>query len=117
MKKWTMMTLAAPLALIASQALAEDWIAIGTGSDGSSIRIDKDSIRRGSDGLIYWTDKLTTRDVTGDLKSQNAADCQKRIYYPISLGGVDLPNWRGKGQTDPSSAAKSELQYACANAG
>lgn len=115
MKKW-IVTLAVPIALIASQALAEDWVVLGTSSYGSVISIDKDSIRRGSDGLIYWTDKLTTPDVTGNLKSQSAADCRKRVYYPVSLGGVDLPNWRSTGQTHPTSTSKSEMKYACANA-
>jgi hypothetical protein len=109
-RKWTM-TLVLPIGLIASQAIAEKWITVGSSSDGTSVSIDKDSIRRGSDGLVYWTDELE------NLKSENAADCQKRIYYPINLGGVALPDWRASGQTNPSSASKAELKYACANAG
>lgn len=110
MKTWKML-LAVPLALIGSQAIAENWVAVGTDSSGGSVFVDKDSIRQGSDHLTYFTDK------SFDIKSQNAADCQKHIYYPVSLGGADITDWRHHGQANPSSAAKAEVRYVCANGG
>lgn len=104
------MLAALPIALLGSQAIAENWVAVGTDSTGDSVFVDKDSIRQGSDRLTYFTDK------SFDIKSQNAADCQKRIYYPVSLGGADITDWRHHGQAHPSPASKAEMKYVCANA-
>ena len=109
MKIWKKFV-ALPVALLASQAIAENWVTVGIDSSGESVFVDKDSIRQGTDRLTYFTDK------SFDIKSQNAADCQKRIYYPLTLGGADITDWRDHGQADPPPGSKAEMQYVCANA-
>lgn len=108
---------ALPIAVFAGEALAENWITVNTDSDGFSTSVDKDSIRRGSDGLVYYTDD---HGYTG--KEDLAADCQRRVFYTINHhnkgGKVDFPNWRHESQPASLDArAEAEFQYVCANAG
>jgi hypothetical protein len=108
---------ALPVALLASQALAENWVGVAVNDDGDSLSVDKDSIRRGDDGLVYY------KDDSGDQSDAMAADCSKRLSYTLSMELIigthlDDPNWRDKGKpVQPGSFAEAELQYACANAG
>jgi hypothetical protein len=115
MKLW--MLAAVPMALLASQALAENWVALAFGNHGGHISIDKDSIRRGSDGLVYFN---VEQLANGSYFAQ-ATDCPRRKIYTISMdfgGHLDYPNWRDQGRTVMSgSEHEAELQYACANAG
>jgi hypothetical protein len=106
------MILALPLALLASEALAENWVATPQDKYGESISIDKDSIRRGNDGLVYFT----TQNEIG--KSNEAADCQRGVLYSPTLYGHDDPEWRDSPYPPrPDSMRMAELKYVCANAG
>ena len=116
--KISRMLTALPTVLLASQALAENWVTVASNDDeGSSISVDKDSIRRGGDGLVYFTDE---QDAS---YSAEAADCPRRMIYLLSLDlvigkHVDYPNWRNDGKAvEAKSFAEAELQYVCANAG
>jgi hypothetical protein len=95
-----------------SPALAENWVTLDSDPHGASV--DKDSIRRGDDGLVYFTAN------SGAGKGDHAADCQQRITYTIKLyvmNGIDYPNWRADGSAVvPDSIGDRQLQYACANA-
>src|SRR3954447_17796098 len=97
MKIWRYAAL--PIALLASQALAQHWVAVGADKDELSTYVDKDSIRRGSDGLVYFN---ATTDAEED--SANAVDCQKRIEYLLRADDhlldhpSDYPDWRDHGQ-------------------
>ena len=97
------------MALLASQAQAENWVNVGTSSAGDPVFVDKDSIRHGADGLIHFMDK------SFEMKSENAADCRRKIYYPVSLGDVPISHWHDHGQPHPKPGAKAELRYVCAN--
>ena len=105
---------AVPIALLASQAVAQRWIAVGTDPTGNSVFIDKDGIRRGSDGFVYFSAESLAE------KSAKAADCTKRQLY--ILGTLDVrrsrhknfPKWREHGVTVKSgSLEESELRYVC----
>jgi hypothetical protein len=88
-----------------SGPLPGHWVGIGFGQS-----IDKDSIRRGSDGRVHFTS-------FGDadhLTMAEAADCQQRLIY----FGEDIAGSRELGlPVAPGSFAEAELNYACANAG
>lgn len=95
-----------------SQALAENWVTVYD-EDPIWASVDKDSIRRGDDNLVYYRSD-------GPDKADRAADCQKRVSYMLKLyvmDGYDYPNWRNDGRpVVEGSAGEAELQYACANA-
>jgi hypothetical protein len=101
----------------AGTAIAENWVGVATNDDGASLSVDKDSIRRGSDGLVYY------KDDSGDQSDAMAADCAKRLSYTLSMDLIigkhlDDPNWRSSGKAvQPGSFAEAELKYVCANAG
>jgi hypothetical protein len=109
--------IALPLAAFAGQAIAENWVTVAADADGSHIMVNKDTIRRGGDGLVYYTDDSV------DQSDAMAADCAKRLSYTLSMDLIigkhlDNPNWRNNGKAvQPGSFGESELQYACANAG
>jgi hypothetical protein len=100
----------ATLALTATVARAEDWVVVVDEEIGASV--DKDSIRRGSDGLVYFT-------YEGGEKSDSAVNCDTGTLYTIKLyamGGMDQPNWRDEGrQVVPESIGEAVLKYVCAN--
>lgn len=100
-------------ALGSSPALAENWVTVFE-DDPIWGRVDKDSIRRGADNLVYYKSD-------GPDQADRAADCQKRVTYMLKLyvmKGLDYPNWRNDPQAIvEGSAGAAELQYACANAG
>lgn len=104
--------IALALALGSSPALAENWVTVFE-DEPYWATVDKDSIRRGSDGLVYFTSD-------GGGKSDNAADCQKRLSYTIKLyvmNGIDYPTWRDEGRAVvANSIGEAILNYVCANA-
>jgi hypothetical protein len=106
MKTWTTI-LASPLAMLASQALAENWVDVAR-DDDRKISIDKDSIRRGSDGLVNFTYRVVyfAWDDGDDTSLDQAADCQRRVLYQFGDGT----------HVEPDSQGDTVLQYVCANA-
>jgi hypothetical protein len=109
----------APIALLASQAFAATWISVTTdGSSDITTYVDKDSIHRGDDGVVYFDD--ATDD---DVDSAVAANCEEHVLYLLRLDDHVHPasnysDWRDKGQSvTPGSVGALELQYVCANAG
>jgi len=108
MKIWTFVAVA-PLALVASQALAHKWVAVGT----TGIRVDKDSLRRGSDGLVYFTDNIGMDLNKVGIDEDLAMDCQRRLTYVVKSDGH-----LSTGSTiEPNSIEDAEFKYVCANAG
>ena len=100
--------------LCASQAMAVDWVTVASNNDDDTWQVDKDSIHRASDGLVYFSDLYDD----GVRMSDNAADCQGRIIYALKDDDVVYPNWRENGEAPVAgSAGDLELQYVCANAG
>ncbi|MFA6113094.1 MAG: hypothetical protein WC729_03860 [Sphingomonas sp.] len=100
--------------LTASPALAEKWVTVFDDEDAEIMaQVDKDSIRRGADGLVYFT-------AEGAGKSDKAADCRSRTLYTLKLyvmNGIDYPDWRKDGrEVVPQSVGEAMLLYACANA-
>lgn len=86
-----------------SGPLPGKWVGIGFGQS-----IDKDSIRRGSDGLVYFTDYGDVFHLTGS----DAADCERRLIF----FGVNFDGWRDRGrEVAPASFAEAELNFVCAN--
>lgn len=87
---------------IGSDPLPGKWVGIGFGQS-----IDKDSIQRGSDALVYFTDY----DDAFHVRGHNAADCQRRLIY----FGQDA-GWRDRGRSvGPKTFAEAELNFVCAN--
>ena len=101
----------ATLALTATVARAENWVVVVDDEIGASV--DRDSIRRGSDGLVYFTVEYAD-------KSDDAVNCQTATVYTLKLyamDGYDHPNWRNEGrQIVPGSVGDAVYQYVCANA-
>jgi len=99
------------LALTATVAHAENWVVVVDEEIGASV--DTDSIRRGSDGLVYFTVEYSD-------KSDEAVNCETAMSYTIKLyvmGGYDHPNWRNEGRAIvPGSVGDAVYQYVCANA-
>ena len=117
MKFWRPIA-AIPMALLASQALAANWVTVGADKDELSTYVDKDSIRHGSDGLIYFN---TTTDAEED--ASRAADCQKRIDYLLHYDDhlldhpSNYPDWRDHGDAvSAGTLGEAEFDYVCANA-
>jgi hypothetical protein len=106
------MIIALAIALSGGRALAENWVMVYD-EDPIWIEVDKDSIRRGSDNLVYFTSD-------GPDRADRAVDCQKGLLYTLKLyvmNGLEYPNWREDGQPIvPDSAGEAELRYVCANA-
>jgi len=100
----------ATIVVTATVARAENWVVVVDEEIGASV--DKDSIRRGSDGLVYYT-------YEGGGKADAAANCDTHTSYTIKLyvmGGIDKPNWRNEGeQVVPDSVGEAVLLYVCAN--
>jgi hypothetical protein len=110
--KTAIIVAAGSMALLSSQALAENWVTLGGMGQGTSFGVDKDSIRRGSDGLVRFTDR---NSLLG--KSNAAADCTGRILYDVEDYKDQDPEWRKSGHSvDASSIGGIELQHVCAYA-
>ena len=101
----------ATLALTATAAHAENWVVVVDEEIGASV--DVDSIRRGSDGLVYFT-------VEYSEKSDAAVNCETATAYTLKLyvmDGYDYPNWRNEGRAIvPDSVGGAVYKYVCANA-
>ena len=112
MKIWRML-IAVPIVLLANQALAENWVTVFNDEDEGVVTVDKDSIHRGSDGLVYFMDH---RDLD---REDMAVDCQGRIAYLLKIYDVmSWSDWRKRGDAIVAgSPDDAELQYVCANAG
>jgi hypothetical protein len=105
MKIWRILV-AAPLALIASQALAENWVTVGS----TGIRVDKDSLRRGDDGLVYFSDNIGMDFNKVGINEALAMDCQRRLTYVLKSDG----HLSAGSAVKPNSIEDAELQYVCA---
>ena len=106
------MLIAAPILLLSSQALAENWVTLGSMGQGTSFKVDKDSIRRGSDGLVRFTDD---NSLLG--KADKAVDCQGHLTYVVGDPGHEDAHWRDRGHAvQPGSIGQMSLEYVCANA-
>ena len=107
--------IAAPLALLESQAAAENWVKVIPHADFEDYAVDKDSIRRGSDGLVYYTSN-------GGGKEEAAADCKERVKYTLKLYDMrdqpmEFSDWRQRGRpVVADSVGEAIFNYACANA-
>ena len=101
----------ATLALTATAAKAENWVVVVDEVIGASV--DRDSISRGSDGLVDFT-------VRYSAKSDAAVNCQTATSYTIKLyvmQGYNYPNWRNEGEPIvPGSVEDAVFKYVCANA-
>jgi hypothetical protein len=106
MKIWIALV-AVLIALVASQALARTWVAVGT----TGIRVDKDSIRHGGDGLVYFTDNIGMEMNKVGIDEDLAMDCQRRLTYVMKSDG-HLSDGRA---IEPNSIEDAEFQYVCAN--
>lgn len=99
--------------LCSSQALAENWVTIYE-DEMLWLDVDKDSIRRGSDNLVYY--QLKSLD-----KTDRAVDCRKRLIYTLKIYGeqqASFSNWRTQGFAfEANSSFEAELEYVCANVG
>ena len=104
-------SIALAVAFCGSPALAENWVTVFE-DDILWLDIDKDSIRRGSDNLVYYQLKSM-------VKTDRAVDCQKNIIYTLKIHAPDqpdFPNWRDEGwAVEAGSSFDAELQYVCAN--
>ena len=112
--KLASISIALTLMLSGSPALAENWVTVVDGEDiGASV--DKDSIQRGSDNLVFFMVRKIDR-------SDSAVDCQNRVIYTLKQYITrtifsDNPNWRNEGRAvEPSTIGDFILQYVCANA-
>lgn len=95
--------IAVPIALLGSQASAENWVTVANDADGVSHAVDKDSIRRGDDGLVYF-----------EADAKSAANCQRHVIYWLNT--YDTEHWRDHGiAVEPGTILEAELQYVCAN--
>lgn len=98
------------LVLTATAAQAENWVVVVDEEIGASV--DKDSIRRGSDGLVYFT-------VVYSSKSDAAVNCDTATSYTLKLyvmDGYTYPNWRDEGSPIiPGSVGDDVYKYVCAN--
>lgn len=111
MMRLAKISIALAAAIYGSQAQAENWVSVF--EDGPIwASVDKDSIRRGDDNLVYFRSD-------GPNKADRAANCQKRVTYTLKLyvmSGYDYPDWRDDGQAVVArSPGEAELQYVCAN--
>ena len=97
--------------LASGEALAENWIVVDDDVIGASV--DQDSIRRGSDKLVYFTAEFSE-------VSDDAVDCERGIMYTLKLhvmDGIDYPNWREEGRPIVTgSPGDAVARYVCAHA-
>ena len=84
-------------------------------------QVDTDSIRRGSDNLVYYRSRGST------FEYDKAVDCQKRIVFFLKRLTLEFfkkhmpedkiySNWRSEGRAVVErTVSGAELQYVCAN--
>lgn len=71
-------------ATLPTQALAAEWVRVGSTDSGSSVmEIDAASIKRASDGAIVWA-RLTRRQ-GGHFMNQMAVNCTTEAYRDIRI--------------------------------
>ena len=88
---------------------AENWVNLYSENDGFPFLfdIDSDSIRKGSDGLVYFHKKQD-----GEIYT-SAINCKKNIYYAID-GDKE---WRSNGVSiEPGNEYVIEAEYVCSKA-
>ena len=109
MERLAILSIVLAAALGSTTAFAENWVTVY--DDEIFLDVDKDSIRRGGDNLVYYQLKSM-------IKTDRAIDCQKRQIYTLKIydtDGHDFPNWRNEGwNIEANSSAEAELQYVCA---
>jgi hypothetical protein len=98
-----------------SQAQAENWFTNKT----YWFIVDRDSIRRGADNLVYF--RSDDHTMTWD----NAADCDKRTLFTLKMvvpaklkqwmpTDTPYPDWRSEGRpVVKGSMGEAELLYVC----
>ena len=102
--------IAGALTVWSGAGFAETWVKVPGGDP--SVRIDRDSIRRGNDTLVYFTRRWGD---TGEI----AVNCTARISYLLtlaSMAGYDMSayHWRDHGKSIiPGSQDDAELRYVC----
>lgn len=89
---------------------AENWVGVDGQIDAYTyfFYVDSDSVRKGSDGLIYFNKKESFVD--GWSYSSSAIDCKKHIYYVVE----HKSEWRSKGvKIKPDTEYSIEEEYFC----
>ena len=113
-----------------SAAYAENFVLLDSiGGARKTNSVDVDSIRKGDDGLVYYTERrgggnLEDRAMgfLGSLE-YSAVDCQKHILYTLSSfeerfkESYEYPDWRSNGQeVVPDSHGALLEDFACSRA-
>jgi hypothetical protein len=95
------MTLGICLLFIISAAHAANWVELGAG-----FIVDMDSIRKGTDGLVYYT--FIDEEMLMDPVAA-AFDCQKGVEFDL-----DDPDWRSNGvKVKPRSRYAVIMEIVC----
>ena len=92
--------------LLGSQAVAEKWVEAGS----SGIFIDTDTVQRGTDGLVYFSDKLRVANIMSATEKL-AMDCSKRLTYVIRSDG----SLSDGSSIKPNSTEDAELKFICSH--
>jgi hypothetical protein len=98
---------ALPLALLASQALAETWIPIAD----TGIRVDRDTMLRGNDGLIYFTDNIRMSGDSTGVTEKLAMDCSRHWTFVLRPDGT----LSAGSAIEANSIEDAEFKYVCGN--
>lgn len=89
-------------------AATQKWI-----DTGLHVLVDLDSIRRESDGLVHFTQRILDMRKSPLPPKTSAYDCAKRVQYTSTSD----PNWRAQGfEVTPTSLGEELLIYVCARA-
>jgi hypothetical protein len=100
----TGMTVGICLYSIVSAVHATDWVELGAG-----FSVDMDSIRKGTDGLVYFT--FIDQEMLMDPVTA-AFDCQKGLEFDL-----DDPDWRSNGvKVKPRSRYAAIMEIVCSRA-
>jgi len=103
----------AGVALCTGQAMAQDWVKLGTSDSGDVWSVEKDSIDPSNDGLVYFTDQISS--TAGSETSDEAIDCAKRIEYLLKTNADYMTDWRDHGHAIESGSAMDAMrEYVCA---
>jgi hypothetical protein len=97
----TVMTVGICLVFPFSAALATNWVELGAG-----FKVDMDSIRKGTDGLVYYTfiDEEMLMDPV-----EAAFDCRKGVEFDL-----EDPDWRSNGvKVKPRSRYAAIMEIVC----
>jgi hypothetical protein len=102
-----------------SAAYAENFVLLDSIGGGVKVNaVDVDSIRKGDDGLVYYTENRQ-----GNSLEYSAIDCQKRILYMLSSWDLRFkesykyPDWRSDGRkVVPGSHGALLADFVCSRA-